>query len=177
MTVYKLDQDSPELPEPGSCWIAPSATVAGRVRIGRDVGIWFGAALRGDDESLEIGERTNIQDNAVLHADPGFPLVIGRGCTIGHGAIVHGCTVGDNTLIGMGATVMNGARIGANCVVGANALITEGKVFPDNSLIMGAPAKAVRELGPEARAGLERSAEVYMQKWRRYAKGAIPVPV
>jgi carbonic anhydrase/acetyltransferase-like protein (isoleucine patch superfamily) len=172
MAVYKLDEHSPELPEPGSYWIAPSATVAGRVSIGREVGIWFGAALRGDDEALELGERTNVQDNAVLHADPGFPLLIGRGCTIGHGAIVHGCTIGDNTLVGMGATIMNGARIGANCIIGANALVTEGKVFPENSLIMGAPAKAVRSLDADALPELERSAEAYVKKWRRYAHGA-----
>lgn len=172
MAVYKLDEHSPELPEPGSFWIAASATVAGRVRINSNVGIWFGAVLRGDDEALEVGERTNVQDNAVLHADTGFPLVIGRGCTIGHGAVVHGCSIGDNTLVGMGATVMNGARIGANCVIGANALITEGKAFPNNSLIMGAPAKAVRELDAEALAGLKRSAEAYVQKWRRYVRGA-----
>jgi carbonic anhydrase/acetyltransferase-like protein (isoleucine patch superfamily) len=175
MTVYRLDDATPELPEAGSFWIAPSATVAGRVRIGREVGIWFGAVLRGDDEALEVGARTNIQDNAVLHADPGFPLLIGRGCTIGHGAIVHGCTIGDNSLVGMGATVMNGARIGANCVIGANALITEGKAFPDNSLILGAPAKALRELDAEALAGLSRSAEAYVRKWRRYAGGAVAV--
>ena len=175
MAIYRLDEHSPELPEPGSFWIAPSATVAGRVRIGRDVGLWFGAALRGDDEALEIGDGTNVQDNAVLHADPGFPLVIGRGCTIGHGAIVHGCIIGDNTLIGMGSTVMNGARIGANCVVGANALITEGKMFPDNSLIMGTPAKAVRELDAGALAGLTRSAKAYVEKWRRYARGAVRI--
>jgi len=175
MAVYRLDEHSPELPEAGSFWIAASASVAGRVHIGRDVGIWFGASLRGDDEALEVGDGTNVQDNAVLHADPGFPLVIGRGCTIGHGAIVHGCTIGDNTLIGMGSTVMNGARIGPNCVVGANALITEGKVFPDNSLIMGAPAKAVRELDGEALAGLQMSAQVYVDKWRRYARGAVRI--
>ncbi|HMQ92230.1 MAG TPA: gamma carbonic anhydrase family protein [Amaricoccus sp.] len=172
MAVYKLDEYSPELPEAGNYWIAPSATVAGRVRVGRDVGIWFGAALRGDDEALDVGDRTNVQDNAVLHADPGFPLMIGRGCTIGHGAIVHGCTIGDNTMVGMGSTIMNGARIGANCIIGANALVTEGKAFPDNSLIMGAPAKAVRELDPNAVSELERSAEAYVEKWRRYARGA-----
>jgi carbonic anhydrase/acetyltransferase-like protein (isoleucine patch superfamily) len=175
MAVYKLDEISPELPESGNYWIAASATVAGRVRIGQDVGIWFGAALRGDDEVLEVGARTNVQDNAVLHADPGFPLVIGRGCTIGHSAVVHGCTIGDNTLVGMGATVMNGARIGANCIIGANALITEGKAFPDNSLIMGVPAKAVRELDASAVSGLRSSADTYVQKWRRYALGAVRI--
>lgn len=172
MTIYRLDHDTPALPEAGSFWIAPSASVAGRVSIGRDVGVWFGAALRGDDEPLEIGARTNVQDNAVLHADPGFPLVIGQGCTIGHGAIVHGCTVGNNSLVGMGAIVMNGARIGANSIVGAGALVTEGKAFPDGSLIMGSPAKAVRELDDKAIAFLRQSAEVYVQKWRRYAAGA-----
>jgi carbonic anhydrase/acetyltransferase-like protein (isoleucine patch superfamily) len=172
MTVYRLDDDTPELPAPGSYWIATSASVAGRVRVGRDVGIWFGAALRGDDEALEIGARTNVQDNAVLHADPGFPLVIGEGCTIGHGAIVHGCAIGDNSLIGMGAIVMNGARIGANCIVGAGALVTEGKVFPDNSLIMGSPAKAIRELDADAIAFVRQGAEVYVRKWRRYAQNS-----
>ena len=175
MSIYSLDDAVPELPEPGSFWVAPSASVAGRVRLGRDVGVWFGAAIRGDDEAIAIGDRTNVQDNAVLHADPGLPLTIGADCTIGHGAIVHGCTVGDNTLIGMGATVLNGARIGSNCIVGANALVTEGKVFPDNSLIVGAPAKAVRELDAEAVAGLRRAAAVYVAKWRRYAAHARPI--
>jgi carbonic anhydrase/acetyltransferase-like protein (isoleucine patch superfamily) len=171
MSIYSLDGDAaPELPEPGSFWVAASATVAGRVRLGRDVGIWFGAAIRGDDAVISIGDRTNVQDNAVLHADPGLPLTIGEDCTIGHGAIVHGCTVGNNTLIGMGATILNGARIGANCIVGANALVTEGKVFPDNSLIMGVPAKALRELDLEAIEGLKRAAAAYVAKWRRYAK-------
>lgn len=175
MTVYRLDEDTPELPEAGGFWIAPSASVAGRVSIGRDVGVWFGAALRGDGEALRIGARANVQDNAVLHADPGFPLVIGEGCTIGHGAIVHGCVIGDNSLIGMGAIVMNGARIGANCVVGAGALVTEGKIFPDGSLIMGSPAKAVRALDAEAIAFLRESAETYVRKWRRYADGATAI--
>jgi len=175
MSIYSLNDVAPELPEARSFWVAASATVAGQVRLGRDVGVWFGAAIRGDDAAIVIGERTNVQDNAVLHADPGLPLTIGADCTIGHGAIVHGCTVGDGTLIGMGATILNGARIGANCIVGANALITEGKVFPDNSLIMGAPAKAVRELDAEAIAGLKRAADVYVAKWRRYAEHARPI--
>lgn len=175
MSIYSLDGATPDLPEPGSFWVAPSASVAGRVRLGRDVGVWFGAAIRGDDEAIAIGERSNVQDNAVLHADPGLPLNIGADCTIGHGAIVHGCTVGDNTLIGMGATILNGARIGSNCIVGANALVTEGKVFPDNSLIMGSPAKAVRELDAAAIEGLTRAAAVYVAKWRRYAEHARPI--
>lgn len=175
MTIYKLDGAAPDLPEAGAYWVAPSASVAGQVRLGRDVGVWFGAAIRGDDAPVDIGEGANIQDNAVLHADPGFPLTIGKGCTIGHGAIVHGCTLGDNTLVGMGATILNGARIGANCIVGANALVTEGKVFPDGSLIVGAPARATRDLDAAAIAGLRRGAEAYVAKWRRYARHAEPV--
>ncbi|MBP7002640.1 gamma carbonic anhydrase family protein [Amaricoccus sp.] len=173
MTIYRLNGDDvPDLPEAGAFWVAPSASVAGRVTLGRDVGVWFGAAIRADDAPVSIGDGTNVQDNAVLHADPGFPLVIGAGCTIGHAAIVHGCAIGDNTLIGMGATILNGARIGANCIVGANALVTEGKEFPDGSLIVGAPAKAVRSLDAAAIDGLRRAAEVYVAKWRRYASHA-----
>ncbi|GJD49794.1 Protein YrdA [Methylobacterium crusticola] len=171
MPLYALDDHSPILAEPGSAWIAPDAHVIGRVRLGRDVGIWFGATLRGDNEEIVVGDRTNIQENAVLHTDPGFPLSLGAGVTVGHGAIVHGCTVGDNSLIGMGATILNGARIGRNCLVGANALVTEGKTFPDNSLIVGAPAKAVRSLDAAAEDTLRRSAESYVAKAHRFAGG------
>lgn len=173
MAMYKLGWHGPELPAHGSFWIAATATVAGQVRLGRDVGIWFGAVLRGDDEALEIGNQTNIQDNAVLHADPGFPLIIGRGCTIGHAAIVHGCKIGDNTLVGMGSTVMNGARIGANCIIGANALITEGMIIPDNSLVIGAPAKVVRELDEAAIVRIAESARAYVEKWKLYSSQCI----
>src|SRR5919202_1912776 len=131
MAIYAFEEFRPELPGEGRFWIAPGAHVIGRVRIGVDVGIWFGAVVRADNDTIEIGEGSNLQENAMLHADPGFPLVIGAGCTIGHHAILHGCTIGANTLVGMGATVLNGARIGANCLVGANALVTEGKEFPD----------------------------------------------
>jgi carbonic anhydrase/acetyltransferase-like protein (isoleucine patch superfamily) len=171
MPIYELDGQTPDLPEPGRFWVAPDAHVIGRVRLGADVGIWFGAVLRGDGEPLEVGERTNIQEGAMLHADPGFPLRIGPDVTVGHHAIMHGCTVGAGALIGMGATVLNGARIGAGCLVGANALVTEGKDFPDNSLIVGAPAKAVRTLDGAAADRLRASALHYVANWRRFAAG------
>ncbi|NGP17082.1 gamma carbonic anhydrase family protein [Devosia chinhatensis] len=157
-----------------SAWIAPNATVIGDVVIGADAGFWFGAVARGDIERITIGARTNVQENAVLHTDRGFPLIIGDGVTVGHSAIVHGCTIGDNSLIGMGATVLNGAHIGRNCLIGANALITEGKVIPDNSLVMGAPGKVVRELDATAIEALRASAERYVQNARRFATGLRP---
>ena len=171
MPIYELDGQAPELPEPGRFWVAPDAHVIGRVRLGADVGVWFGAVLRGDGEPLEVGERSNVQEGAMLHADPGFPLVIGPDVTVGHHAILHGCTVGAGALVGMGATVLNGARVGAGCIVGANALVTENKEFPDNSLIVGAPAKAVRTLDGAAAEKLRASAAHYVANWRRFAAG------
>jgi carbonic anhydrase/acetyltransferase-like protein (isoleucine patch superfamily) len=171
MSLYALDSDEPVVPAAGEFWIAPDAHVIGRVRLGAEVGIWFGAVLRGDNEWIEIGDRSNIQEGAMLHTDKGAPLTVGAGCTIGHHAILHGCTLGANTLVGMGATVLNHARIGANCLVGANALVTEGKDFPDGSLIVGAPAKAVRSLDTVAIEGLRSSASQYVANWRRYAAG------
>ncbi len=171
MPIYALDDHAPTLPEAGSYWIAPDAHVIGRVRLAIDVGIWFGAVLRGDNEPIEIGERSNVQEGAMLHADPGFPLTVGADVTVGHHAILHGCTVGAGSLIGMGATVLNGARIGAGCLVGANALVTEGKVFPDGSLIVGSPAKVIRELDAEAIEGLRKSALGYVANWRRFNAG------
>ncbi|MDJ1159395.1 gamma carbonic anhydrase family protein [Chelatococcus sp. SYSU_G07232] len=171
MPLYSLDDVRPEVPADGRFWVAPDAHVIGRVRLGEDVGIWFGAVLRGDNELVDVGARTNIQEGAMLHTDLGFPLTIGEGCTIGHHAILHGCTLGANTLIGMGATVLNGARIGANCLVGANALVTEGKEFPDHSLIVGAPARAVRSLDAAAAERLKLSAMGYVANWQRYARG------
>lgn len=169
MPLYSLAELTPRTPLPGYFWVAPDAHVIGQVELGEDVGIWFGAVLRGDNEPIVIGAGSNIQEGAMLHVDPGFPVTIGKGCTIGHHAIVHGCTIGDNSLIGMGATVLNGARIGNNCLVGANALVTEGKVFADNSLIVGSPAKAVRILDDAAIAGLRRSATNYVKNWKRFA--------
>ncbi|KAB0679916.1 gamma carbonic anhydrase family protein [Aureimonas leprariae] len=171
MAVYALDDDRPELPSPGECFVAEGARVIGRVRLGPGIGIWFGAVVRGDNEWIEIGPDTNIQDNAVLHSDFGSPLSIGAGCTIGHGAIVHGCTIGDNSLVGMGATVLNGARIGENSIIGAGALVTEGKTFPAGSLIVGVPAKLIRPLEDEAIEGLRASARHYAENARRFAAG------
>jgi carbonic anhydrase/acetyltransferase-like protein (isoleucine patch superfamily) len=168
MPIYALGDMAPELLAPDQVWIAPNAHVIGRVRLGRDVGVWFGAVLRGDNELIDIGDRANIQEGALLHTDPGFPLAIGAGVTIGHHAIVHGCTIGDNSLIGMGATILNGARIGANSIVGANALVTEGKEFLDGSLIVGAPARVIRELGPEAMEGLRKSADNYVRNAEKF---------
>ena len=170
MALYALDDVAPSLPD-GFSWIAEDAVLIGRVVLGEDVGIWFGSVLRGDNEPITIGARTNVQEHTVMHTDPGLPVLIGEGCTIGHRAIVHGCTIGDNTLIGMGAIVLNGAKIGRNCLVGAGALVTEGKEIPDNSLAVGSPARVVRELDDKAIDGLRRSAEHYVQRARRFARG------
>lgn len=176
MPLYELDGISPKTPENGEYWVAPGAHVIGKVEIGEDVGIWFNATLRGDNELIAIGAGSNIQENTMIHTDPGYPVRIGRNCTIGHTAIIHGCTIGDNSLIGMGATVLNGAKIGNNCLVGANALVTEGKEFPDNSLIVGSPARAIRtlEAGDAARLGL--SAQNYARNWKRFRKGLKEIP-
>jgi len=167
--IYALDGITPEID--AEAWVAPGAQVMGRVRLAAGVGIWFGAAIRGDNEWIEIGERSQVQDNATMHTDPGFPLTIGSNCVIGHNVMLHGCTVGDNSLIGMSATVLNGAKIGNNSLVGAGAVVTEGKSFPDNSLIVGAPAKAIRTLDDEAVAGHRRSAESYVRNWQRFKIG------
>jgi carbonic anhydrase/acetyltransferase-like protein (isoleucine patch superfamily) len=171
MAIYALDGEAPEFPADGLYWVAETASVVGRVRLKSDVSIWYGSVLRGDNEWIEIGTRSQIQDNCTLHTDPGFPLTVGRDCVIGHNVVLHGCTIGESSLIGMGAIVLNGARIGANCLVGAGALITEGKEFPDGSVILGAPAKVVRETGEKARAMTARAAEVYVKRWKRYADG------
>ncbi|OYW34516.1 MAG: gamma carbonic anhydrase family protein, partial [Azorhizobium sp. 12-66-6] len=168
MPLYSLDGVGPDVPPAGRYWIAPDATLIGRVIVSEDASVWFGAVLRGDNEPIFIGPGTNIQENCVLHTDPGFPLHLGAGVTVGHMAILHGCTVGDDSLIGMGATVLNGARIGRNSLVGSNALVTEGKEFPDNSLIVGAPARVVRELDEGAIAALKGAAQRYQANWKRF---------
>lgn len=168
--VYDLGAVSPDLPAEGDYWIAPGAVVLGRVRLERNASVWFGAVVRGDNDPIVIGENSNIQDGSVLHTDEGRPLTIGRGVTVGHQAMLHGCTVGDNSLIGIKATVLNGAVIGRNCLIGAHALIPEGKTIPDNSLVMGAPGKVVRELDGTAVQMLEASALHYVENWRRYAR-------
>ena len=170
MPLYALDDAVPQVAE-GACWIAPDAHVIGRVSLAAEVGVWFGAVLRGDNEPIAVGRGSNIQEGALFHVDPGFPLTLGADCTVGHHAILHGCTVGDGSLIGMGATVLNGARIGAGCLVGAGALVTEGKEFPDGVLIVGAPAKVVRPLDEAARARIRETAAHYARRWRQYATG------
>jgi carbonic anhydrase/acetyltransferase-like protein (isoleucine patch superfamily) len=171
MPVYSLDGVTPECRQITECWIAPTAALIGRVRLKRDASVWFGAVLRAEEELIEIGERSNVQDNCVFHVDPGFPLTVGDDCTIGHHAMLHGCTIGSNTLIGMSATVLNGAWIGRNCLVGAGALITENKAIPDNCVIMGAPGRVVREIDEAGARSLTQAAAVYVARWRRYVRG------
>jgi carbonic anhydrase/acetyltransferase-like protein (isoleucine patch superfamily) len=170
MPIYSFDGVSPELPKAGSYFIAPDAVLVGRVRIEEDVSIWFSAVLRGDNEWIEIGARSNVQDGCVFHTDPGFPLTLGKGCTIGHRAVLHGCTVGENSLIGMGAVVLNGAKIGKHSIVGASALVTEGKEFPDYSLIVGTPAKVVRTFDEKIVETLRLAAKSYTDRWPNYVK-------
>ena len=179
MPIYELDGIRPDLagshlPNDG-CWVAPSATLIGNVHLKRDSSIWFNSVLRGDNEPITIGEGSNIQELAMCHTDPGFPLTVGAGCTIGHKALLHGCTIGDNTLIGMGAMVMNGAVIGKNCLIGAGALVSEGKTIPDNSLVMGVPGKIIRELDDAAVAGLEMSAKIYQANAKRFRDGLVEI--
>ena len=170
MSRFALAGVSPILPA-GFCFIAESAAVVGNVAIGDDVGIWFGAVIRGDNERIRIGARTNIQDLCVLHSDPGFALTIGENCTIGHRAILHGCTIGDGTLVGMGATILNGATVGENCLIGAGALVTEGKQIPAGSLVIGAPGRVARSLDEQEVARLLRSADHYVANARRFSAG------
>jgi carbonic anhydrase/acetyltransferase-like protein (isoleucine patch superfamily) len=171
MAIFELDGEQPQFPADGLYWIAETAVVIGRVRLRSEASVWWGAVLRGDNEWIEIGERSQIQDNSTIHTDPGFPLTIGRDCVIGHNVVLHGCTVGDHSLIGMGAIMLNGARIGSHSIVGAGALVTEGKSFPDHSLIVGAPARAVRTLDDKAAAQIAAAADIYVRRWKRYAKG------
>jgi len=169
MAIYQLDSRTPEVAE--SAWVADTAQVIGSVKLAADASVWFGVTIRGDNEPIEIGEGTNIQDGSVLHSDYDKPMVVGKHVTVGHMVILHGCTIGDESLIGMGAVVLNGAKIGKNCLVGAGALVTEGKEFPDGSMIVGSPAKVVRELTPEQIEGLRQSARSYMQNARRFKAG------
>lgn len=171
MPAYAIDGKAPTFEDADSNWVAPDATLIGNVSVGRNAGVWFGVVIRGDNEPIVIGADTNVQEHAIMHTDPGFPLTIGEGCTIGHRALLHGCTVGDNSLIGMGAIVLNGARIGRNSLVGAGALVTEGKEFPDNSLIVGSPAKAIRTLDDAAVARLRASAAHYVANGKRFKAG------
>ena len=169
MAIYSLEGISPDI-DP-SAWVAPSADVMGAVHLHARSSVWFGAVIRGDNEPVTIGECSNVQDNSVLHSDYGLPLTLGKNVTVGHKVSLHGCTIGDNTLIGMDAVVLNGAVIGKNCVVAAGSLVTEGKTFPHGSMILGSPAKAVRQLTPEQIEGLQRIAQGYVQNAERYRRG------
>lgn len=171
--IYELDGIAPEIAE--DVFVAADANVIGRVRIGAKASVWFGSTIRGDNEQITIGTGTNVQENSVFHTDLGFPLTIGANVTVGHKVLLHGCTIGDGSLIGMNATVMNGAVIGKNCLIGAGALVTEGKVIPDGSMVLGAPGKVVRELDAAAIKGLEASAVHYQQNAARFLTGLMPV--
>lgn len=169
MAIYELDGQSPKLGK--NAYVADSAQVIGKVTLEENVSVWFGTVIRGDSEHIHIGRNSNIQDASVLHADEGVPLVLGENVSVGHQVMLHGCTIGDESLIGIGAVVLNGAKIGKHCLVGAGALVTEGKEFPDGSMIIGSPARAIKTLTPEQIAGLRRSAEHYIDNARRYRQG------
>ena len=171
MAIYELDGQGPDLPADGNYFIADTATVIGKVRLKANASVWFGAVLRGDNEWIEIGEGSNVQDGSTCHTDAGFPLTIGKNCTIGHNAILHGCTVEDGALIGMGAIVLNGAKIGRGSVVGAGAVITEGKEFPEHSLIIGAPARVIRTLEPAQVSAMGNAAKFYVGNGPRFKNG------
>ena len=171
--IYELDGVAPVLGR--DAWVAPDANLIGKVVLEDEASVWFGATLRGDNEEIRLGRGANIQENVVCHTDMGYPMVIGADCTIGHKAMLHGCTIGEGTLIGMGATVLNGARIGRGCLIGAGALITEGKEIPDYSLVMGAPGRVVRQMDEAAVARLLASAQHYRDNAARYRKGLRPI--
>ena len=170
MPIFALEDARPELPADGDYWIAPNAVVIGKVRLLKGASIWWGAVLRGDNDWITIGENSNIQDLSVIHVDPGQPVTVGTNCTVGHRVILHSTTIGDGSLIGMGSTLLNRSRVGANCLVGANSLITEGKEFPDGSMVMGAPARATRALNEMELAGLKMSAAGYVHNHKRFAE-------
>ena len=173
--LYRLDDIEPTTPEAGQFFVADNATVIGRVTLAVDASIWFNAVLRGDQEEIAIGEGSNVQEGCVMHTDPGFPLTVGAGCTIGHQAMLHGCTIGDNSLIGIKATVLNGARIGRNCLIGAGALVPEGKEIPDNSMVIGVPGRVKRELSDADADKLRRGAAHYVENYKRFLAGLAPL--
>lgn len=170
MAIFNLGSVSPELPNEDEYWIAPTAAVMGRVILKKNASVWWGAVLRGDNDPIIVGEGSNIQDGSVCHTDTGSPLTIGANVTVGHMVMLHGCTIGDNSLVGIGSIVLNGARIGKNCLIGANCLITEGKEIPDNSLVMGAPGKVVREITPQQAAMIVGGSAHYVENWKRYRR-------
>ncbi|MGD0023535.1 MAG: gamma carbonic anhydrase family protein [Xanthobacteraceae bacterium] len=169
MPIFSLREEKPDMAPSGQCYVADTAVVIGKVRIKIGASVWFGAVLRGDNEWIEIGERTNIQDNCTLHVDPGFPLRVGDGCTIGHNSILHGCSIGNNTLIGMGAILLNGAQVGSNCIVGAGALVVEKMIVADNTLVVGAPARKIRNNDDATVRLIEQAAEIYFERWQTFA--------
>jgi carbonic anhydrase/acetyltransferase-like protein (isoleucine patch superfamily) len=169
VALYELDGSAPTLAL--ESWVAPDAVLIGKVRLDHDASVWWGSVLRGDNELIHIGERTNVQDHCVLHTDMGYPLTLAPGVTIGHCAMLHGCTVGESSLVGIGAIVLNGTKIGRNCIVGAHCLLPEGKEIPDNSLVVGSPGRVVRQLGDKDALLLKRLSEHYVANWRRYGKG------
>ncbi|MEQ8267913.1 MAG: gamma carbonic anhydrase family protein [Parvibaculum sp.] len=171
MPVYAIGDAKPILPLSGEYWIAPDAQVMGNVKLERNASVWFGAVLRGDNELITIGENSNVQDGSVLHTDPGSPLTIERDVTIGHMVMLHGCTIGAGSLVGIGSIVLNNTRIGKGCLIGANSLIAEGKDIPDYSMVLGSPGKIVRTLDKETAEALRLSADHYVQNWKRYAAG------
>ena len=171
MTAYRLGDCSPILPPEDEYWIAPTASVIGKVILKKNASIWFGVVARGDNEPIEVGVNSNVQDNCVLHTDMGQPLIIGDNVTVGHMVMLHGCSIGDGSLVGIGSIVLNGARIGRGCLIGAGSLITEGKEIPDRAVVMGAPGKVVRELTAEQSAGLSAGAMHYVENWKRFQAG------
>lgn len=175
MAIYNLGNVTPELPNDDEYWIAPTASVIGRVILKKNASVWWGATLRGDNDPITIGENSNVQDGSVLHTDTGAPLTIGANVTVGHLVMLHGCEIGDNSLVGIGSIVLNGAKIGRNCLIGANCLITEGKEIPDNSLVMGAPGKVVRELSPDQAVTMAMGAQHYVANWKRYRRELTPI--
>lgn len=175
MPLYTLDGIAPTLPAAERFWVAPDAQIIGNVWLAEDASVWFGAVLRGDNERISLGARANVQDGCLLHTDMGYPMEIGADCSIGHRAVLHGCTIGANSLIGMGAILLNGVKIGRNCLVGANSLLTEGKVFPDNSLIIGSPARVIRGIDEAMVGQLLENAAHYVSNWQRYARGLEPL--
>jgi carbonic anhydrase/acetyltransferase-like protein (isoleucine patch superfamily) len=176
MNVYNLGAVTPTFPADDEYWIAPNAVVLGNVVLKKNASVWFGAVLRGDNDVITIGENSNVQDNSVLHTDMGSPLTIGSNVTVGHMVMLHGCTIGDGSLVGIGSVILNGARIGKNCLVGAGALITENKEFPDGSMILGSPARVSRALAPEQAARMGMGAMGYVQNWKRFKAGLTPLP-
>ena len=169
MSIYEFEGHRPVLPASGEFYIAPNASVIGKVSMGHLTSVWFSATVRGDNDAIVIGDRSNVQDSCVLHTDPGYPMVIAVGVTVAHLAMLHGCTIGDNTLIGMGATVMNGTVVGRNCIIGAHALLGEGKTIPDNSMVLGAPGRVVKSIDGAGEEMLRKAAQSYVDKVYRYA--------